>query len=127
MFPGGSAARTTPRRGSLHSQSGDIGPRQRGHKAVVGVRCLTKGVVFGGLLRRVVQKPHDGMGLVGEVRRKEIRPQAWNRRDAAKGRSMISFETPWFNAKKKPTFSQARATSAAARSRAPAAPAKQGP
>ena len=42
-------------------EPGDIGARQRGNKAVVGMRRLAKGVVFGGLLRRVVQKADDRM------------------------------------------------------------------
>ena len=58
--------------GQPYGKPGDIGARQRGHKAVVGMRCLAKGVVFGGLLRGVVQKADDGMRFVGKERRKEV-------------------------------------------------------
>ena len=61
--------------GQPHGEPGNIGPRQRGHKAVVGVRRLAKGVVLCRLLRRIVQKADDGMGFVGKERRKEIAGQ----------------------------------------------------
>ena len=66
--------------GQPHGEPGNVGPRQRGHKAVIGMRRLAKGVVLGRVLRRIVQKADDGMGFVGKERRKEIRGQPEGRR-----------------------------------------------
>jgi hypothetical protein len=36
------------------------------------MRCLPKGIVFNGILRRIVQKTQIGVGFVGKVRREVI-------------------------------------------------------
>ena len=55
-----------------HRQPRHLGARQRGHKAVVGMRPLAKEVVFDRLLRRVVQEAQGGVRLVGEIRREKL-------------------------------------------------------
>jgi len=43
-----------------------LGARQRGHEAIIGMRCRAEQIVLIGVLRRVVQKTQIVVILIGE-------------------------------------------------------------